>query len=60
MLSSIGSVNKDSFTGITESDETFFLHTEKGKQKLDGKERKRGGSSSKRGINSDQIAVLVC
>lgn len=59
ILSSIESVDKDSFTGITESDETFFLHSEKGKPKSDGKSRKRGGSSSKRGINSDHIAVIV-
>ncbi|VAW26909.1 hypothetical protein MNBD_BACTEROID06-1203, partial [hydrothermal vent metagenome] len=49
ILSSIESVTKDSFTGITE----------KGKQKSDGKSRNRGGSSLKRGINSDYIAVIV-
>lgn len=59
ILSSIEHVDKEGFIGITESDETFFLHSEKGKKKADGKPRKRGGVSTKRGVNSDHIAVII-
>ncbi len=59
ILSSISKKDKGGFKGITESDETFFLHSEKGRQVIDRIARKRGGSSSKRGINNDHIAVIV-
>jgi len=59
ILSSISDTDKDDFTGITESDETFFLHSSKGIKVKDCKPRKRGGSSSKRGINKEHIAVIV-
>lgn len=42
ILSSMEDVDKDSFTGITESDETFLMFSEKGKQSLNRKGRKRG------------------
>lgn len=51
--------DKDDFTGITESDETFFLRSEKGMQVNERKARKRGGKSKKRGISNDQVAVIV-
>lgn len=45
--------------GIIETDETFFLHSEKGNKNLKGrKPRKRGGSAGKKGINKDHITVL--
>jgi transposase-like protein len=47
------------FTGITESDETFFLRSEKGMEVKDRKPRKRGGKSGKRGVSKDQVAVIV-
>ena len=59
ILSSIEQSEKSGFTGITESDETFFLHSEKGKKKEVDKPRKRGGKSSKRGVNDEHIAVIV-
>ncbi len=59
VLSSFDDNDTDSFTGITESDETFFLHSEKGMDVNDRKPRKRGGSSSKKGVNNDHIAVIV-
>ena len=59
ILSSVSTTDKGGFTGITESDETFFLHSEKGKPVETRKPRKRGGSSSKSGINDDHIAVIV-
>lgn len=49
----------DDFTGITESDETFFLRSEKGMDVKNRKSRKRGGKSTKRGISDDQVAVIV-
>jgi len=51
--------NDDDFTGITESDETFFLRSEKGMKVKQRVARKRGGSSGKRGISNDQVAVIV-
>jgi len=51
--------DEDDFTGITESDETFFLRSEKGMDVNDRKSRKRGGRSNKRGISNDQVAVIV-
>ena len=59
ILSSISDTDDDEFTGITESDETFFLHSSKGIKVNSRKPRKRGGSSSKRGINKEHIAVIV-
>ena len=60
ILSSLSEVDKGDFTGITESDETFFSYSEKGKKIQGRKPRKRGGSTTgKRGISDDQIAVIV-
>ncbi len=59
ILSSFEEVEKQDFNGIIESDETFFLKSDKGSKKLSQKGRKRGGSSSKRGISDDQVAVIV-
>jgi hypothetical protein len=42
ILSSLEETEKGSFTGITESDETFTLLSEKGKRTLSRKGRKRG------------------
>lgn len=50
----------DQFEGIVEMDETYFLYSEKGKRKVEGrKARKRGGASSQRGISKEQVYVLV-
>jgi len=59
ILASLSEVDKDDFVGITESDETFFLKSEKGRSIVDRKPRKRGGTSSSRGISKDQVAVVV-
>lgn len=59
ILSSFEDVEKQDFNGIIESDETFFLKSDKGSKQLTHKGRKRGGSSSKRGISNDQVAVIV-
>lgn len=59
ILASLGSDDENDFTGITESDEAFFLRSEKGMDVKDRKSRKRGGKSSKRGISNDLVAVIV-
>jgi transposase-like protein len=59
ILSSIEETDKGSFTGITESDETFLLFSEKGKRTLSRKGRKRGAKAKKRGVNDEQVAVIV-
>lgn len=46
-------------TGIVELDETFFLESHKGERDLERKPRKLGGKASKRGISSEQTAVLI-
>lgn len=46
--------------GIVESDETFFLFSEKGdKQIVDRDSRKRGGEVTGAGINKNHVAVVV-
>ena len=59
ILSSLDETEKDSFTGITESDETFMLFSEKGKKSLARKGRKRGTKAKKRGISNELVSVIV-
>ncbi len=59
ILASLSENDKDDFTGITESDETFFLNSEKGRLVAHRESRKRGGNSKTRGISNDQVAVIV-
>lgn len=59
VLSSIEETDKDSFTGITESDETFMLFSEKGRQSLNRKSRSRGTKAKKRGVSDEQVAIIV-
>jgi transposase-like protein len=59
ILASLSETDKGDFVGITESDETFFLKSEKGRNVADRKARKRGGTSKSRGISEDQVAVVV-
>jgi transposase-like protein len=49
----------DHLAGIVEFDETYFLESLKGERNLERKSRKRGGKASKRGISSEQKAVLI-
>ncbi len=58
ILSGLGQDGKKKFKGITESDETFFRFSEKGRRDLNRKPHKRG-SPSGRGINKNQVAVIV-
>lgn len=60
-LNTIRSLGHTTLRGIVESDETYFLESEKGKKGgiPHRKSRKRGGSAQKRGINNEQICVVV-
>lgn len=66
ILSSLNHSEKEDFTGITESDETTFLFSEKGRKVKSRKSRKRGrkGSfpeeGSKQGLkNNEFVSVIV-
>ena len=59
ILSSLDGTDKNEFIGITESDETFFPFSEKGKKTLERPGRKRGGEIHKAGISDQQVAVIV-
>ena len=59
ILNSFNEQRPDSFTGIVESDDIFFLESSKGSRNMSRKSRKRGGKASKRGISNEQIAVVV-
>lgn len=59
VLTSIEEVGKDKFTGITESDETFFLKSYKGSKVFDRKAYKRGRKLGKKGISKDHVAVIA-
>jgi len=56
---SLSSIDGGTFKGITESDETFFLQSEKGSKKVERDSRKRGKSVKKKGLSDEQVAVIV-
>jgi transposase-like protein len=58
-LTSFSAVSAQSFSGIVESDETYFLYSEKGKKDLKRPPRKRGRSATRDGINDEHVAVIV-
>ena len=59
VLSILNNLEDEALTGIVEADDTFFLSSNKGSKNLKRKSRKRGGCSSKRGISSEQVCVIV-
>ena len=59
ILSGVETSGKGSFKGITESDDTFFLLSEKGKKQTERTPRKRGSKARRKGINNEQVAVIV-
>ncbi len=60
ILGSFQGIGCTKLEGIVESDETFFLFSEKGDKAIEGREpRKRGGKASKAGISDDHVAVIV-
>jgi len=58
LLSAAQQNQEGTFKGITETDETFYTHSQKGKRCTDRNPRKRGGSKS-RGISNEQATVLT-
>src|SRR5690625_2186040 len=59
ILASLSNKDEDFFSGITESDESFMLRSEKGMEVKGRKPRKRGGKSKKRGVSKDQVAIIA-
>jgi hypothetical protein len=60
ILYAIRSLGHPILKGIVESDETYFLESEKGKQFIaHRKTRKRGGVAKKHDISKEQICVVV-
>lgn len=59
ILSSFNEMRPNSFEGIVESDDIFFLESEKGNKSLERKGRLRGSKAKKRGISDEQVAVVV-
>ena len=58
LLSATQQEEETPFKGITEIDETFYTHSQKGKRCTQRKPRKRGGSNS-RGISDEKAAVIT-
>ena len=58
LLSATQQKEYSSFKGITETDETFYTHSQKGKKCTERKPRKRGGLKS-RGISDDKATVIT-
>lgn len=59
ILHALGNLQKQPLEGIVEADETYVLHSEKGKRNLTRKARRRGGKAKKRGISNEQVCILV-
>lgn len=60
VLYALRSLGFTTLRGIIESDETYFLESDKGKKQVSHrKPRKRGGVAKKRGISDEQISVVV-
>jgi transposase-like protein len=59
ILNSFNELQPSSFGGIVESDDIFFLESEKGSRNITRKSRKRGSKATKRGISNEQVAVVI-
>jgi transposase-like protein len=59
LLKSFENVSSDKFSGVVESDETYFLYSQKGAKNLDRPSRKRGNTANRDGINDEHVAVIV-
>lgn len=59
ITASLNNMGKDNFRGITESDETFFLHSKKGSKNLPVQARKRGDKATTKGISNEHVAAIV-
>lgn len=63
VLNALKSIVPTELTGVVESDEKFFLESQKGKNQViksgKRKPRKRGGVSQFRGLSREQVCVVV-
>lgn len=59
ILAALEDDDKTKMDGIVETDEAFFLISEKGSKNLERKARKRGGKAQKPGTSMEQVNVLV-
>ena len=59
ILDKLKNIEVDCIAGIVETDDTLFLHSQRGNQKIDRMPWKRGDKSKKHGISSEQVCVLV-
>ncbi len=59
ILRGFKAVSPERVAGITESEDIFFLHSEKGNKHLQRKARKRGGKATNAGITDEHVAVIV-
>ncbi len=60
ILNALRSQGFNTHKGIIESDENYFLESDKGKRQITNRRsRKRGGVARKRGISNEQISVIV-
>jgi transposase-like protein len=60
ILAALKQIPTEAFQGIVEMDETYFLHSEKGRRNIaERMPRKRGSKAKHRGISNDQLCVLV-
>ncbi len=58
-LTSFSVVSSEGFEGIVESDDLFFLYSEKGNRNLDRPSAKCGIKTSKAGVSDEQVAVIA-
>jgi len=59
VLGSLSGISDEDFRFVCESDDVFFLHSEKGNRHIDRKPRHRGGKAKTAGITRDHVAVIV-
>jgi transposase-like protein len=59
ILSAFNQTVPEGFEGIVESDDIFFLESDKGSRTMSRVPRKRGSKATKRGISNEQVAVVV-
>lgn len=53
------SIQAPHLNGLVEADQTYILESDKGKEVVDRKSRKRGGKAKKRGLSKDLVPILV-
>jgi len=59
ILRSLSEIPDNDFRFVCESDDIFFLYSEKGNRHLNRKPRHRGSKASTAGITNDHVAVIV-